>query len=71
MDRKLIRITDRDNVAVAISSIMKGEIVTVSGDTFTAFSDIPQGHKIALCDIKKGEKVIKYGYPIGAAGSRG
>ena len=67
MDRKLIRITDRDNVAVAISSIMKGEIVTVSGDTFTAFSDIPQGHKIALCDIKKGEKVIKYGYPIGAA----
>ncbi len=67
MDRKLIRITDRDNVAVAISSVMKGEIVTVADDTFTAFSDIPQGHKIALKDIRKGEKVIKYGYPIGAA----
>lgn len=25
------------------------------------------GHKIALCDIKKGEDVIKYGYPIGHA----
>lgn len=25
------------------------------------------GHKTALCDIKKGEKVIKYGFPIGEA----
>ena len=67
MDQKLIRITDRDNVAVAISPVMKGEVVTVANDTFTAFSDIPAGHKIALKEIKKGEKVIKYGYPIGAA----
>ena len=29
--------------------------------------DVPAGHKIALADIKKGEKVIKYGYPIGVA----
>lgn len=26
-----------------------------------------RGHKIALCDIKKGDNVIKYGYPIGHA----
>lgn len=25
------------------------------------------GHKTALCDIKKGESVIKYGFPIGVA----
>ena len=25
------------------------------------------GHKIALCDISPGEKIIKYGYPIGIA----
>ena len=28
---------------------------------------IPAGHKIALCSIKKGEKIIKYGMPIGKA----
>jgi altronate hydrolase len=28
---------------------------------------IPTGHKIALCDIKKGEFVIKYGQIIGRA----
>ncbi len=26
-----------------------------------------KGHKKALCDIKKGENIIKYGYPIGRA----
>lgn len=26
-----------------------------------------RGHKIALCDIKQGENIIKYGYPIGHA----
>ena len=30
-------------------------------------SDVPYGHKIALCDIKKGEEIIKYGEAIGAA----
>ncbi len=29
--------------------------------------DIATGHKSALCDISKGEKVIKYGFPIGVA----
>ncbi len=29
--------------------------------------NIKDGHKYALCDIKKGEKVIKYGNPIGVA----
>ena len=67
MSSNLIRINTRDNVAVAIKGLMKGDVVTVDGDTFTVFSDIPAGHKVALCDIKKDEDVIKYGYPIGAA----
>ena len=29
--------------------------------------DLSTGHKIALCDISKGENVIKYGFPIGHA----
>ena len=29
--------------------------------------DLSTGHKKALCDIKKGENVIKYGFPIGHA----
>ena len=29
--------------------------------------DLDTGHKVALRDIKKGESVIKYGFPIGHA----
>ena len=67
MPGSLIRITGRDNVAVAVRPLMKGEVVTVDGDTFTIFSDIPSGHKVALKDLAKDEEIIKYGYPIGAA----
>jgi len=63
----IIRITDHDNVAVAIVPLFKGDVVTVEGDTFTLLTDVPAGHKVALEDIGKEEKVIKYGYPIGAA----
>ena len=28
---------------------------------------LENGHKYALCDIKKGENIIKYGNPIGHA----
>ena len=64
---KLIKINPRDNVAVAISPLFKGDIITFDGATYTLINDLPAGHKMALQDIKEGEKVIKYGYPIGAA----
>ena len=61
----VIRIHDNDNVAVALSPIPAGEVITAGGITVAAVEDIPQGHKIALCDIAEGENVIKYGFPIG------
>ena len=63
----LLRITPKDNVAVALSAIEKGTVVTVDGISVTAASDIPAGHKIALSAIAANEKVIKYGFPIGYA----
>ena len=39
------------------------------GVLITPREGIPAGHKIALRDIAKGEKVIKYGCPIGTAQS--
>lgn len=64
---KLIRITPRDNVAVALHPVSKGETLTVDGVTVTALEDIPQGHKLALSPIVEGDAVVKYGYPIGHA----
>ncbi len=59
---KYFKINEKDNVAVALENLKKGEII----GNITLLDDIPMGHKIALSDISKDEKVIKYGYPIGS-----
>lgn len=64
---KLIRISDKDNVAVALHPVAKGETLTAGGASVTAAEDIPQGHKIALAPIAESEPVVKYGFPIGHA----
>ena len=61
-----IQINPQDNVCVALAPIAAGTQIN-AGTTVTTLEDIPQGHKIALADIKEGEKVIKYGFPIGVA----
>ncbi|MDO4329760.1 MAG: UxaA family hydrolase [Lachnospiraceae bacterium] len=64
-------IDEKDNVAVAIEPIEKGEEVTflAAGETrnVKAAEDITIYHKIAICQIKKGEPVVKYGQHIGLA----
>ncbi|MDO4270282.1 MAG: altronate dehydratase family protein [Eubacteriales bacterium] len=62
---KVIRISARDNVAVALHPIARGETVEAGGLTVIAAEDIPQGHKIALTALGAGGAVVKYGYPIG------
>ena len=64
---KLIRITERDNVAVALHAAAKGETLKAGDAVVIAREDIPQGHKIALVPIAAGEAVVKYGFPIGHA----
>ncbi|MEG0853899.1 MAG: altronate dehydratase family protein [Angelakisella sp.] len=59
-----IRINQADNVAVALEPVTTRDNLSVG---VTALQDIPQGHKIALNAIAKGQPVIKYGYPIGYA----
>ena len=60
---KFIRITERDNVAVAIEPLCAGE----SHLGVTLVEDVPAGHKFALTDIPEGGNIIKYAFPIGHA----
>ena len=65
-------IDGKDNVAVAIEPITRGETITYlcEGEevTLTAAQDITIYHKLARKDIAKGEPVVKYGEHIGIAG---
>lgn len=62
-----LKLSPSDTVAVATKNIPSGQTVSIENITLQSRSDIPCGHKIALCAIPKGEPIIKYGYPIGVA----
>ena len=62
MEALTIKINERDNVAVAIRDLKKG---TALPDGTVTQTDIPQAHKIALCDIPAGGEVVRYGVVLG------
>ncbi len=64
---RLLQITPHDMVAVALEPLKAGESVSYGTGEIALLEDLPMGHKVALRDIREGEPVIKYGYPIGKA----
>ncbi len=73
MSKKAIQIDAKDNVATATSIVEAGEEVEVlspDGDVVLKAKPVERlifGHKIALTDLKVGDKIVKYGQVIGVA----
>jgi altronate dehydratase len=66
-DPRLLRLSPEDNVAAVTATIEAGESVRIGGEPVTFPDRVPTGHKVAIVPIAAGEKVIKYGAPIGSA----
>ncbi|WP_336800156.1 UxaA family hydrolase [Kaistia sp. MMO-174] len=66
-DSRLLLLFEDDNVLVARMRIRAGEAVSVEGAAVTLAADLPLGHKLARRTIAAGEKIVKYGAPIGTA----
>ncbi len=66
-----ILIDAKDNVAVAIKELKKGQKALVKGEDFSAevelISDIAFGHKFAIMVLEGETRIIKYGEVIGKA----
>ncbi|MFD0677649.1 MULTISPECIES: UxaA family hydrolase [unclassified Paenibacillus] len=65
---KAIVLHGRDNVATALLDMSKETVVSFTEQAHsvvTLLDDVPFGHKFALIDLQKGEKIFKYGVPIG------
>ena len=64
-------IDEKDNVGMAVADCVAGDELTVKfkgkETNYTCNQDMSFGHKIAIVDIKKGDKIIKYGEAIGSA----
>ena len=62
---KTIRLSPEDNVVVALNELAPDSII-VDAD-INSRDRIPAGHKVAICRIKSGGPIIKYGQIIGFA----
>jgi altronate dehydratase small subunit len=66
-DPRLLLLSAADNVLVATTSLPGGTAVLVDGTRLLLGSDLQLGHKLAPRAISAGQKIIKYGAPIGVA----
>ena len=63
---QLILLHEDDNVLVVVAPIQAGDMLPVAGGTVPAREGITIGHKIARTALRPGDRVIKYGAPIGS-----
>lgn len=61
--KRFVVINNLDNVMVALEDFNANDIIF----NVKVLEDVKAGHKVAIKDIKKGDNIIKYGSPIGAA----
>lgn len=65
----LLRLHEKDNVLTALIPLRAGDRLCLEGAEYLVPDDLPIGHKLAARNISPGEKIIKYGAPIGSATS--
>ncbi len=63
----LLQISEQDNVYVLMRALPKGARLPLGEHTIVCETSLGLGHKIAARAIAAGEKIIKYGAPIGSA----
>jgi Altronate dehydratase len=66
-DKTFLKINPADSVVVCLQPLKQGTVIETDGTTITVNQDTPAGHKILIQNVKSGENIIKYGYPIGHA----
>ena len=72
-EKLALKVNDKDNVAtIFANNVRNGDQVEIRdkkghSEAVHVIGDIPYGHKIAVCDIQKGEQITKYGEEIGVA----
>jgi len=62
-----ILLSPLDNIVVLTRSMEAGGSVGLGSGTYTLEHALGLGHKLACQDIGRGEKIFKYGAPIGSA----
>jgi len=69
--KQAVVIHGNDNVATCVDDFPEGSTISFFRggeiEKLQLLQDIPLGHKVAICPISRGEKVVKYAESIGVA----
>lgn len=64
---RVLKLSSKDNVLVALADLRKGETIAFNGPGYTLATDVRAKHKFATESLKPGDDVIMYGVLIGKA----
>lgn len=67
LSEHLILLHPEDNIASLTRSVEGTASLEINGQKVTVSKPLGLGHKIAIRDLAEGEKIIKWGAPIGSA----
>jgi altronate dehydratase small subunit len=67
LDPRLLRLHPADNVLTVIKTLSPGDQIDLGASAVSVTVRLPIGHKVAARQIAAGEKILKYGAPIGSA----
>lgn len=67
LDPRLLRLHPEDNVLTVIRTLEPGDVLRIGDAEVPVPNRLPLGHKVAARAIAEGEKILKYGAPIGSA----
>jgi altronate dehydratase small subunit len=69
--KELVIMDENDNVGIIKKAVGKGQKIDIKGTPFEGIievkEDIPFGFKVAIRNIKKDEKILKFNEAIGVA----
>ncbi len=64
---KLMKLNPADNVYIVRVPLQANDSVEIDGKSYVIRQSLGFGHKIAATPLQPGDKIIKFGIPIGSA----
>lgn len=63
---QIILLHPDDNILVCVAHIYAGDVIDIDGQTVNVNHAIEVGHKLARRNLNVGDKIYRYGAPIGS-----
>jgi hypothetical protein len=64
---KLMKINPADNIYIVRIPLQENDRVEIEGNVYIVKKSLSFGHKVAGVSLNPGDKIIKFGVPIGSA----